>query len=39
MERHGPATLAFLEAILRAADVRASRLTTNDPALDAEGNL
>jgi CRISPR-associated endonuclease/helicase Cas3 len=38
MERHGPATLAFLEAILRAADVRASRLTTNDPALVAEGN-
>jgi CRISPR-associated endonuclease/helicase Cas3 len=38
MERHGPATLAFLEAILRAADVRASRLTTNDPALAAEGN-
>lgn len=38
LERHGPATLAFLEAILRAADVRASRLTTNDPALAAEGN-
>jgi len=38
MERHGPAALAFLEAILRAADVRASRLTTNDPALTAEGN-
>jgi CRISPR-associated endonuclease/helicase Cas3 len=38
MERHGPATLAFLEAILRAADVRASRLTTNDPALAAEGS-
>lgn len=37
-ERHGPAALAFLEAILRAADVRASRLTTNDPALPAEGN-
>ncbi len=39
MERHGPAALAFLEAILRAADVRASRLTTNDPALAAEGNV
>lgn len=39
LERHGPAALAFLEAILRAADVRASRLTTNDPALTAEGNL
>jgi CRISPR-associated endonuclease/helicase Cas3 len=38
LERHGPAALAFLEAILRAADVRASRLTTNDPALDAEGD-
>lgn len=38
MERFGPAALAFLEAILRAADVRASRLTTNDPALAAEGN-
>jgi CRISPR-associated endonuclease/helicase Cas3 len=37
-ERHGPAALAFLEAILRAADVRASRLTTNDPALAVEGN-
>ncbi|MFN4261699.1 MAG: CRISPR-associated helicase Cas3' [Gemmataceae bacterium] len=38
MERHGPAALAFLEAILRAADVRASRLTTNDPALVSEGH-
>ncbi|GIW75953.1 MAG: hypothetical protein KatS3mg104_1016 [Phycisphaerae bacterium] len=38
MERHGPAALAFLEAILRAADVRASRLTTNDPALAMESN-
>lgn len=38
LERYGPATLAFLEAILRAADVRASRLTTNDPALAAEGH-
>jgi CRISPR-associated endonuclease/helicase Cas3 len=37
--RHGPAALAFLEAILRAADVRASRLTTSDPALTAEGNV
>lgn len=33
IERFGPAGLAFLESILRAADVRASRLTTNDPAL------
>ena len=38
LERHGPAALAFQEAILRAADVRASRLTTNDPALAVEGN-
>lgn len=36
MNRHGPAVLAFLEAILRAADVRASRLKTNDPVLEAE---
>jgi CRISPR-associated endonuclease/helicase Cas3 len=36
MERYGPAGLAFLEAILRAADVRASRLKTNDPALVSE---
>jgi CRISPR-associated endonuclease/helicase Cas3 len=38
LERHGPAALALLEAILRAADVRASRMTTNDPVLEAEGN-
>lgn len=38
-ERFGPAALAFLEAILRAADVRASRLTTIDPALAAEDFL
>lgn len=38
LERHGPASLAFLESILRAADVRASRLTTNDPAFAAKGN-
>ena len=36
LDRHGPTTLAFLESILRAADVRASRLKTNDPALSAE---
>lgn len=36
IERYGPAALAFLEAILRAADVRASRLKTSDPALIAE---
>lgn len=38
IERHGSAALAFLEAILRAADVRASRSTKSDPALAAEGN-
>lgn len=38
LERHSPASLALLEAILRAADVRASRLTTNDPALLVEVN-
>jgi CRISPR-associated endonuclease/helicase Cas3 len=37
-ERHGPTVLAFLEALLRAADVRASRLQTNDPALAAEAD-
>jgi CRISPR-associated endonuclease/helicase Cas3 len=36
LKRFGPASLAFLEAILRAADVRASQLATNDPALAAE---
>jgi hypothetical protein len=36
IERYGPAALAFLEAILRAGDVRASRLKTNDPVLVSE---
>ena len=39
MERYGPAGLAFLEAILRAADVRASRLKTNDPAFASEASV
>ena len=38
MDCYGPAGLAFLEAILRAADVRASRLKTNDPTLVSEEN-
>jgi len=32
-ETHGPFTLAFLEALLRVADIRASRLATTDPLL------
>lgn len=36
LERFGPGALAFLEAILRAADVHASRLKTNDPLLAKE---
>lgn len=39
LERFGPGGLAFLEAILRAADVRSSRWTTNDPALLQEVNV
>ena len=36
LERFGPAGLAYLESLLRAADIRASRLRTNDPALISE---
>jgi len=36
MDGYGPTTLALLEACLRAADARASRLTTHDPVLTAE---
>ncbi|MBI3405279.1 MAG: hypothetical protein HY046_07445, partial [Acidobacteria bacterium] len=36
--RFGPAGLAYLEALLRAADIRASRLRTNDPALLSEAS-
>jgi CRISPR-associated endonuclease/helicase Cas3 len=39
MERHGPGALAFLEAILRAADVRASQLKSNDPVLEVEASV
>jgi CRISPR-associated endonuclease/helicase Cas3 len=36
LDRYGPAALAYLESLLRAADVRASRLNTPDPALPKE---
>jgi CRISPR-associated endonuclease/helicase Cas3 len=36
VEQHGPTTLAWLEAIFRAADVRASKLDTPDAALKLE---
>lgn len=36
LDRYGPAGLAYLEALLRAADVRASRLETIDPDLTEE---
>jgi CRISPR-associated endonuclease/helicase Cas3 len=32
IQRHGPSTLGLLEAILRAADIQASQLTTEDAA-------
>lgn len=34
--RFGPAGLAYLESLLRAADVRASRRETSDPTLAQE---
>lgn len=34
--RHGPFALAFLEACLRAADIRASRSVTADPLLETQ---
>jgi len=33
LAKYGPSALGYLEAVLRAADVRASRLETSDPAL------
>lgn len=38
LDRFGPAALAYLESLLRAADVRASRLTTSDPVLMQEAS-
>ncbi len=34
VDRHGPIELAWLETLLRVADVRASRLQTDDPLLE-----
>jgi CRISPR-associated endonuclease/helicase Cas3 len=36
LDRFGPAGLAYLESLLRAADIRASRSITNDPVLVPE---
>jgi len=36
LNKYGPAGLAYLESILRAADVEASRLKTEDPSLLSE---
>jgi CRISPR-associated endonuclease/helicase Cas3 len=36
VEKHGPFTLAYLEALFRCADVRASKLSTADPILSAD---
>lgn len=36
LREHGPSSLAYLEAVLIAADRRASKLTTPDPLLTAE---
>ena len=36
VEQHGPMTLAYLESIFRAADVRASKLDTPDSTLQLE---
>jgi CRISPR-associated endonuclease/helicase Cas3 len=38
LDRFGPTALAYLESLLRAADIRASRMTTNDPALIQEAS-
>jgi hypothetical protein len=38
MARFGPTGLGYLEALMRAADVRASRLETGDPVLTGGAN-
>jgi CRISPR-associated endonuclease/helicase Cas3 len=38
LDLFGPTGLAYVESLLRAADVRASRMTTNDPALVQEAS-
>ncbi len=35
-ETYGPFTLAYLEALFRTADIRASRLSTSDPLLEGK---
>jgi len=37
LRSHGPGALAFLEAIVRAADIRATKLRTADPLLARKG--
>ena len=39
LRSHGPGALAFLEAIIRAADIRASKLQTLDPLLTDKGEM
>lgn len=39
LQAHGPFALAYLEALLRAADQRASRAPVADPLLDADNAL
>ncbi len=39
LDRHGPTALAYLEAVFRAADVRASKLKTEDSAMLKEVNV
>ncbi len=36
LRQHGPFALAYLEALIRAADIRASKLDTSDPLLECK---